>query len=124
VDSVNKLGQLIGEVSSASQEQSKGIRQIGTAVTEMDKLTQANAANAEESASASEELSAQAAELKDMVSVLVAIVTGSDQAPKAAQAAMHRAKAKRDWSPVARHAVKGESAEIALALNDEEARAF
>ncbi|MEO7426449.1 MAG: methyl-accepting chemotaxis protein, partial [Fibrobacteria bacterium] len=77
VESVNKLGQLIGEVSSASQEQSKGIEQIGTAVTEMDKLTQSNAANAEESASASEELSAQASELKDMVNVLVGIVSGS-----------------------------------------------
>jgi methyl-accepting chemotaxis protein len=76
VDSVGKLSQLIGEVSSASQEQSKGIEQIGTAVTEMDKLTQANAANAEESASASEELSAQANELNDMVNVLVGIVTG------------------------------------------------
>jgi methyl-accepting chemotaxis protein len=77
VDSVGKLSQLIGEVSSASQEQAKGIEQIGTAVTEMDKLTQSNAANAEESASASEELSAQANELNDMVNVLVGIVTGA-----------------------------------------------
>ncbi|MEO7424856.1 MAG: methyl-accepting chemotaxis protein [Fibrobacteria bacterium] len=128
VESVNKLSQLIGEVSSASQEQSKGIQQIGTAVTEMDKLTQSNAANAEESASASEELSAQASELKDMVNVLFAIVTGSDQAPKAGhhapKGAMPRAKAKSDWSPVARRSVKSESAETAVALNDEEARAF
>jgi methyl-accepting chemotaxis protein len=77
VDSVGKLSQLIGEVSSASQEQAKGIEQIGTAVTEMDKLTQSNAANAEESASASEELSAQANELNDMVNVLVGIVSGT-----------------------------------------------
>jgi len=77
VDSVGKLSQLIGEVSSASQEQAKGIEQIGTAVTEMDKLTQSNAASAEESASASEELSAQANELNDMVNVLVGIVTGA-----------------------------------------------
>jgi methyl-accepting chemotaxis protein len=76
VDSVGKLSQLIGEVSRASQEQAKGIEQIGTAVTQMDKLTQANAANAEESASASEELSAQARELNDMVNVLVGIVSG------------------------------------------------
>ncbi|MEO6095797.1 MAG: methyl-accepting chemotaxis protein [Fibrobacteria bacterium] len=82
VDSVGKLSQLIGEVSSASQEQAKGIEQIGTAVTEMDKLTQSNAASAEESASASEELSAQAKELNDMVNVLVGIVTGSSQSSR------------------------------------------
>jgi methyl-accepting chemotaxis protein len=77
VESVHKLTQLIGEVSAASDEQSKGIEQIGTAVTQMDKLTQANAANAEESASASEELAAQAKELGDMVRVLVGIVKGA-----------------------------------------------
>jgi hypothetical protein len=43
----------------------------------MDKVTQSNAANAEESASASEELSAQARELNEMVDTLVAIVGGS-----------------------------------------------
>jgi cell pole-organizing protein PopZ len=73
VESVQKLSQLIGEVSAASDEQSKGIEQIGTAVTEMDKLTQSNAANAEESASASEELAAQAKELGEMVQILVGI---------------------------------------------------
>lgn len=77
VESVQKLTQLISEVSAASEEQSKGIEQIGTAVTQMDKLTQANAANAEESASASEELAAQAKELGEMVRVLVGIVKGA-----------------------------------------------
>ncbi len=76
VESVHKLSQLIGEVSAASDEQSKGIEQIGTAVTEMDKLTQSNASNAEESASASEELFAQAKELGEMVNTLVGIVKG------------------------------------------------
>ncbi len=77
VESVQKLTSLIGEVSAASDEQSKGIEQIGTVVTQMDKLTQSNASNAEESASASEELAAQARELGDMVQVLVGIVKGT-----------------------------------------------
>jgi methyl-accepting chemotaxis protein len=76
---VQKLAQLIGEVSAASEEQSKGIEQIGTAVTRMDKVTQANAASAEESASASEELFAQAKELGEMVGTLVGIVKGSGE---------------------------------------------
>ncbi|HEY3325004.1 MAG TPA: methyl-accepting chemotaxis protein [Planctomycetota bacterium] len=64
------------EVSSASEEQSKGIDQVNTAVSQMDKVTQSNAANAEETASASEELSAQARELQQQVDVLMSIVEG------------------------------------------------
>jgi len=76
-DKVQKLSGLVGEVSVASEEQTKGLSQITNAVTEMDKVTQGNAASAEESASASEELFAQAKELSDMVSTLVGIVHGS-----------------------------------------------
>ena len=109
VDSVHKLSQLIGEVSSASLEQAKGIEQIGEAVTHMDKLTQSNAAGAEESASASEELSAQALELNDLVATLMVMVNGSDRAesprPRAAAVNPEPAKDKggHDWSPVARY---------------------
>ncbi len=73
---VEKVTQLIGELSAASEEQAQGIDQINTAVAQVDKVTQSNAANAEESASASEELSAQAKELNEMVNVLVRIVGG------------------------------------------------
>ncbi len=76
-ESSNKVGQLISEISSASQEQAQGISQVNRAVTEMDKVVQQNAANAEESASASEELSAQAESMKDVVMDLMALVGGS-----------------------------------------------
>ena len=66
-----------GDWSAASGEQAQGIEQVNTAVTQMDKVTQSNAANAEESASASEELSAQSRELNDMVATLVQIVGGA-----------------------------------------------
>jgi methyl-accepting chemotaxis protein len=84
VGSVKKLQQLNGEVSAASQEQSKGIDQVNIAISQMDKVTQSNAANAEESASASEELSAQAQELQGLVEQLKTMVggTGSAQATK------------------------------------------
>ncbi len=75
-EGVAQVTQLISEVSTASEEQSRGIDQINTAVAQMDKVTQSNAANAEESASASEELSAQARELNEMINVLIAIVGG------------------------------------------------
>ncbi len=62
-----KVDTLIAEIAAASQEQSQGIDQVNTAVAQMDKVTQQNAANSEESASAAEELSSQAEELQGMV---------------------------------------------------------
>jgi methyl-accepting chemotaxis protein len=57
----------VAEIAAASNEQAQGIGQINTAVTELDKLTQQNAANAEESASAAEEMSSQSEEMRSMV---------------------------------------------------------
>jgi methyl-accepting chemotaxis protein len=65
--SVKKVNDLIGEIAAASQEQAQGIDQVNTAVSQMDKVTQQNAANSEESASAAEELSSQSEELANMV---------------------------------------------------------
>ncbi|MCD4720692.1 MAG: methyl-accepting chemotaxis protein [Desulfobacula sp.] len=77
--STGKVEELIAEVTEASKEQSNGIEQVNIAITEMDKVVQQNAANAEESASASEELNAQAEQLKDYVGDLVALVTGKKE---------------------------------------------
>ena len=74
--STSKVGELIGEIAAASNEQAQGIEQVNTAVSEMDKVTQTNAANAEESASASEEMSAQSEQLKAMVNELLIMVGG------------------------------------------------
>jgi methyl-accepting chemotaxis protein len=63
-ESAGKVGELVSEIAAASKEQAQGIEQVNTAVTEMDKVTQNNAANAEESASASEEMNAQAEQMK------------------------------------------------------------
>jgi methyl-accepting chemotaxis protein len=75
---ISKIGELVGEISAASQEQSQGIEQVNKAVSEMDKVTQQNAANAEESASASEEMNAQAESLRLFVADLSAIVGNSN----------------------------------------------
>jgi len=73
-ESASKVGELVGEIAAASNEQAEGIGQVNTVVTEMDNIVQRNAANAEESASASEEMSAQAEQMKDFVEELVALV--------------------------------------------------
>jgi methyl-accepting chemotaxis protein len=80
VASTTKVGELVGEIAGASDEQARGIEHINRAVTEMDKVTQQNAANAEESASASEELSAQSEQMMDFVNQLVELVNGEGHA--------------------------------------------
>ena len=69
-----KIGQLIDEIATASQEQSKGISQVSTAIAEMNGVTQHTAATAEESAAAAEELQAQAASMKGFVEELATVV--------------------------------------------------
>ncbi|HEU5396521.1 MAG TPA: methyl-accepting chemotaxis protein, partial [Verrucomicrobiae bacterium] len=69
-----QVDELVAEVSSASREQSEGITQVNTAVGQMDKVTQSNAAGAEESAAASEELNAQALAMKESVAHLLRLV--------------------------------------------------
>ena len=75
-ESVAKVGQLVGEIAAASNEQAQGIDQVNTAVSDMDKMTQQNAANAEESASAAEEMAAQAEQTKGLLQELLRVVKG------------------------------------------------
>jgi len=69
VAQVQRVSQLIGEISGASVQQSTGIGQIGAAVGALDQTTQQNAALVEQSAAAAESLSQQAARLTQIVSV-------------------------------------------------------
>lgn len=77
VKSARQVDELVSEVTSASKEQSQGVSQVNAAVGQMDKVTQSNAASAEESASAAEELNAQAQSLKDAVIDLLSLVGGA-----------------------------------------------
>lgn len=74
---VRQVDELATEVASASNEQSQGVAQVNLAVSQMDTVTQSTAANAEESASAAEELSAQARGMKASVAELLTLV-GAD----------------------------------------------
>jgi methyl-accepting chemotaxis protein len=77
VELTDKAGQLVEEIASSAQQQDQGIEQVNIAVAEMDKVTHNNAANAEESASASEEMHAQAGQLKNLVDELVILTNGN-----------------------------------------------
>lgn len=76
-DSSRKVAELIGEISAASSEQSQGINQVSRAIAEMDKVVQQNAAHAEESASATEEMNAQAQNMKGMTHTMSLLVKAS-----------------------------------------------
>jgi methyl-accepting chemotaxis protein len=76
VTQIREVDALVGEVANASREQSAGIAQLNTAVAQMDKVTQGNAANAEEGASAAEELHAQSSTLEEAVSDLLRLIDG------------------------------------------------
>nr|WP_024968358.1 methyl-accepting chemotaxis protein [Pantoea sp. IMH] len=69
VSAVTRVTDIMGEIASASDEQSKGIDQVGTAVTEMDRVTQQNASLVEESAAAAAALEEQASRLSQAVAV-------------------------------------------------------
>ncbi len=68
IGGISKVADLVGEIASSSNEQVTGIDQTNQALSQIDSVTQNNAANAEESASASEELTSQAAYLSEMLS--------------------------------------------------------
>ena len=79
VEGIGRVSGLVSQVTEASEEQSRGVTEINTAVGQLDAVTQGNAANAEESASASEELSSQARELNSMVRTLAQIIQGGQK---------------------------------------------
>jgi len=63
------VAELVSDISMATQEQSKGISQVGRAVAELDEVTQQNAALVEQSAAAAESLKNQAHNLVASVQV-------------------------------------------------------
>jgi methyl-accepting chemotaxis protein len=69
VQQVRRVTDLIGEISSASEQQSRGIAEVGSAVAQIDQGTQQNAALVEESAAAAESLKQQATQLIQAVGV-------------------------------------------------------
>lgn len=72
--SISKTSELLDEITSASVEQSQGIGQISLSIIEMNNITQQNAANAQETASTSEEMNTQARLVKEYVGELVALI--------------------------------------------------
>jgi len=133
--SAMKVAELLGEIAAASREQAEGIDQVNVAVADMDKVTQQNAANAEESASASEEMNAQAEQMKVMVDQLVTLVGGAAKHQEAGGSGSGQTRAVKGQSrqgkaqqlhagtrkiaPVSRHSGKEVDPEEAIPFDDD-----
>ncbi|MBW1213182.1 methyl-accepting chemotaxis protein [Pantoea allii] len=103
VNSVNSVTQLMAEIASASAEQTRGIEQVSKAVSEMDGVTQQNAALVEESASAAASLEDQATQLRQSVAVF-----NTGRTPAAGQNVLRKPSLKK---PLAESTSTGLSAE-------------
>jgi methyl-accepting chemotaxis protein len=86
LERVRQVDPLVAEIAQASTEQSSGIQQLNSAMGQMDKVTQANASSAEQTAASAQELSAQAAVLTQAVAELQLLVDGTKSAPVGAPA--------------------------------------
>ena len=93
VGSIQRVTDIMGEISAANTEQSMGVEQVGEAVTLMDRATQQNAALVEESAAAAASLNTQAETLVHVVSVFK--LQGDAERPSTAQKAAMAASAAR-----------------------------
>jgi methyl-accepting chemotaxis protein len=100
-DQIKKVGEVMGEIAAASEQQSQGVEQVNTAVEQMNQVTQQNAASAEESASASEEMTSQATEMKALVESFDLTSARTGTRPGMQRATVHTA------APATAHAAAG-----------------
>lgn len=77
IEATHKVEHLIGDITSASAEQSHGIEQLNKSLSEMDQVTQTTAANSEETAGAAGQMREQAEHMSQVVKELCALTDGS-----------------------------------------------
>ncbi|MDU4092499.1 MAG: methyl-accepting chemotaxis protein [Pantoea sp.] len=101
VRSVSQVSSIMHEIAHASEEQSRGILQIGQAMTEMDTTTQQNAALVEESSAAASSLEEQAKQLEQTVAVFKTAAQSQAMRSVAAQTPRYVAAPKAQIAPAA-----------------------
>ena len=105
VQSVKRVTDIMTEISPASRKQSNGIEQVNTAVGQMDKITQQNAALVEEATAAAKSMQEQTESLESMVSVFD-VGQGARSAHPAQKAPAHRQSVQATGNPVVDGAVR------------------
>ena len=122
VGAVKKVSDIIAEIAAASLEQSTGIEQVNQTVSQMDEVTQQNAALVEEAAAASESLDEQARELDQLMTYFK--LSGADANRAAAPRAAPRAAAPAPAAPAARPAATRPAKAAPAADNDSDWEEF
>ncbi|MFQ3790434.1 chemotaxis protein, partial [Halomonas sp. A29] len=126
-----RVNDIMGEITAASEEQSSGIGQINQAITEMDQVTQQNAERVQQSARAASDLQHQAEQLAQAIRVYRLRGAGAEKVPGPSQEAveLHPAGAARNSvsTPASQHdplPAKRTSAKAHRPSSEEEWEAF
>jgi methyl-accepting chemotaxis protein/methyl-accepting chemotaxis protein-1 (serine sensor receptor) len=114
-----RIKTLVEELNQGGLEQTRGIEEVGRAVTQMQQATQSTAAGAEESAAAAEELNAHSATLKGLVSRLTAMVDGGQTVDEGAGRSGHPAATGRKTARAGALASAGKSSADAFPLDED-----
>jgi methyl-accepting chemotaxis protein len=110
VENARRVNELVAEIATASEEQSRGLEHITQAMSRVDQGIQSSAAQSEETATAAEELNAQAGVLRENVAALFGLVDGAasaeaqrfDRAERAAAPTPAAASAERPFATAPR----------------------
>ncbi|MDW5375675.1 methyl-accepting chemotaxis protein [Halomonas sp. HP20-15] len=126
VGAVLKVNDIMGEIASASDEQTGGIDQINQAIAQMDEVTQQNAERVQSSARAAQSLDAQVARLADAVAVLRLAGSGKESVDRATRfkAAERRRELSHATSETAASSAKPAKAPARVAGSESEWEAF
>lgn len=126
VGAVLKVNDIMGEIASASDEQTGGIDQINQAIAQMDEVTQQNAERVQSSARAAQSLDAQVSMLADAVAVLRLAGSGKESVERATRfkAAEHRRELSHATSKATATPAKPAKARSRVAGSESEWEAF
>jgi methyl-accepting chemotaxis protein len=92
---------LVAEIAAAAKQQAQGIRQVGSAMTQMDKVTQGNASSAEQTSAAAAELNSQAGLLQETVEHLRSLIASTSDTSAPTRPSATLARTPRRDAPVA-----------------------
>ena len=118
VTAIKRVNDIMAEIAAASIEQATGIDEVGKAITQMDEMTQQNAALVEEAAAAAESMQAQAEQLASRVAMFK--ISASQQSSKPVSKQVERLERPQPAKPQAKISRAKPASKSALLHNDDD----